>query len=216
MTGMVPSRHSISLLVPSLNTTIHKTACMINHFLQTQQVYQTLQIPRRDDQEWIYIPIPSHSSAVNSHCYPFSFPGLSLIPISEKYPLGYSHSQTRYQNNKVVNVNSWQLCNRKAVPQKTGHHTHTRLTALCPGLPSWAGTRKVKPIWILLEQETVSGSGISWAMCKSAPRSRQITMPAPHYSSFLQAGCPSCRPTNSVKALKAPKLDINRWKIKIL
>ena len=31
---------------------------------------------------------------------------------------------------------------------------HTRLTALCPGLPRWAGTRKVKPIWILLEQET--------------------------------------------------------------
>ena len=41
--------------------------------------------------------------------------------------------------------------------------THTRLTALFPGLPGWAGTRKVKPIWILLEQETVSGSGISWA-----------------------------------------------------
>ena len=29
-------------------------------------------------------------------------------------------------------------------------------------------TRKVKPIWILLKQETVSGSGISWAICKSA------------------------------------------------
>jgi len=27
--------------------------------------------------------------------------------------------------------------------------------------------------------------------------------PAPHHSVFLQAGCPSCRPTNSVKALKA-------------
>jgi len=40
-------------------------------------------------------------------------------------------------------------------------------------------------------------------MCKSAPRSRQITTPAPHHSVFLQAGCPSCRPTNSVKALKA-------------
>ena len=50
-------------------------------------------------------------------------------------------------------------------------HTHTyRLTALCPGLPGWAGTRKVKPIWILLKQETMSGSGISWAICKSAPR----------------------------------------------
>jgi len=41
-------------------------------------------------------------------------------------------------------------------------HTHTRLMALFPGLPVWAGTRKVKPIWILLKQETVSGSGISW------------------------------------------------------
>ena len=42
-------------------------------------------------------------------------------------------------------------------------HTHTRLTALFPGLPGWAGTKKVKPIWILLKQETLSGSGISWA-----------------------------------------------------
>ena len=72
-------------------------------------------------------------------------------------------------------------------------NTHTRLTALFPGLPGWAGTRKVKPIWILLEQETVSGSGISWAICYAS------TPPL----SFLQAGCPSCRPTNSVKALKA-------------
>jgi len=31
-------------------------------------------------------------------------------------------------------------------------YTHTRLTALFPGLPGWAGTRKVKPIWILLKQ----------------------------------------------------------------
>jgi len=27
-------------------------------------------------------------------------------------------------------------------------HTHARLSALCPGLPGSAGTRKVKPIWI--------------------------------------------------------------------
>ena len=60
--------------------------------------------------------------------------------------------------------------------------THTRSTALFPGLPRWAGTRKVKPIWILLKQETVSGSGISWAICKSACCSRQITTPAPHHS----------------------------------
>ena len=46
-------------------------------------------------------------------------------------------------------------------------------------------------------------SGISWAICKSAPCSRQTTMPATHHSVFLQDGCPSCCPTNSVKALKA-------------
>ena len=34
------------------------------------------------------------------------------------------------------------------------------------------------------EQETVSGSGISWAICNSAPRPRLITMPAPHHSIF--------------------------------
>ena len=83
------------------------------------------------------------------------------------------------------------------------HTEHTHLTVLCPGLPRWAGTRMVKPIWILLKQETVCGSGISWTICKSEPCSRPITMPAPHHSVFLQAGCPSCRPTNSVRALKA-------------
>ena len=91
----------------------------------------------------------------------------------------------------------------------SNYHTHTRLTALCSRLPGWAGTRKPKVIWILLKQETVSDSGISWAICKSAPRSRQITTPAPHHSVFLQAGCPSCRPTNSVKALKAIMTDNN-------
>jgi len=37
----------------------------------------------------------------------------------------------------------------------------------------------------LLEQEIVSGSGISWTICKSAPRPRQITMPASHHSVFM-------------------------------
>ena len=94
------------------------------------------------------------------------------------------------------------------MPRPFFTHTHIRLTALFPGLPGWAGTRKVKPIWILLKQETVSGSGISWDICKSAPYSRQITTPTPHHC-FLQAGCPSCRPTNSVKALKHDHALVN-------
>jgi len=77
-------------------------------------------------------------------------------------------------------------------------HTHTHLTALCPGLPGWAGTGKTKPIWILLKQETVSGSGVSWAICKSAPCSRQITMPTPHHSVFYRLDAlPAAQPTVS-------------------
>ena len=46
-----------------------------------------------------------------------------------------------------------------------------------------------------------SGSGIIWKICKTASRSRKkTTMPIPH-PMLLQAGCSSCHPTNSVKAL---------------
>ena len=78
---------------------------------------------------------------------------------------------------------------------------YTRLTALCPGLPRWAGTRTVKPIRILLKQETVSGSGISWAICTLLQTDNHASTPPLKF--FLQAGCPSCRPTKSIKALKA-------------
>jgi len=83
-------------------------------------------------------------------------------------------------------------------PSHRNTHTHTRLTALCPGLPRWAGTRKIKPIWILFEQETLSGSGISWAICRYAHHSRQITMPAPHHSVFYRPDAlPAAQPTAS-------------------
>ena len=58
--------------------------------------------------------------------------------------------------------------------------------------------QKVKPIWILLKQETVSGSGISWATCKSAPRSRQITTPDNHSKFFYRPDAlPAAQPTAS-------------------
>ena len=75
--------------------------------------------------------------------------------------------------------------NRK---NRFGSENRIESKLFCPNsnalLPGWAGTRKVKPIWILLKQETVSGSGISWTICKSAPRSRQTTTPAPHQCFF--------------------------------
>ena len=80
----------------------------------------------------------------------------------------------------------------------THTHTHTRLTALFTGLPGSAGNRKVKPIWILLKQETVRGSGTSCAICKSAPCSRQTTTPAPHHSVFYSPDAlPAAQPTAS-------------------
>jgi len=84
---------------------------------------------------------------------------------------------------------------RRSACKHTHTHTHPCNGPLS-GLPRWAGTRKVKPIWILLKQETVSGSVINWAICKSAPHSRQITTSAPDHSVFLHA-LPAAEPTAS-------------------
>jgi len=85
----------------------------------------------------------------------------------------------------IINSQADQLRLQAYLETLDGHtHAHTRSTALCPGLPGLAGTRKVKPIWISLKQETVSGSDISWTICKSAPRSRQKTTPVLHHSFF--------------------------------
>jgi len=40
-----------------------------------------------------------------------------------------------------------------------------------------------------------SGSGIIWAICKSAPSSRQTTTPAPHHSVFYRPFLPPNQPS---------------------
>jgi len=79
------------------------------------------------------------------------------------------------------------------------HNTHTHpFNGPFSGTTGWAGTRKVKSIWILLKQEIVSGSGIRWAICKFAPRSRQTTTPAPYHSVFYRPDAlPTSQPTAS-------------------
>ena len=66
----------------------------------------------------------------------------------------------------------------------THTHTHAHLTAVCPGLRTWAGTRKVKPMQV----------------CTSLQTDNHTSTPQ---LSFLQARYPSCHLTNSIKALKA-------------
>jgi len=53
---------------------------------------------------------------------------------------------------------------------------------------------KTKTNLDFLEQVTVSSTGISWAICKSAPRPSQITTPAPHPQFFA---LPAAQPTAS-------------------
>jgi len=94
------------------------------------------------------------------------------------------------------------------------NNNNTHLTTLCPGLPRWAVPERYNQSkFYILQQETVSGSGIR----RSASRSKQLTVPAPHHSRFLQAECNSCQPTNRVKALKetfpqkTETIPVNLW-----
>ena len=85
-------------------------------------------------------------------------------------------------------------------------HTHTQPfygpVKFCPDYPGELTpetyNQEGKTNLDLLEQETVSGSGISWAICKSAPCLRQITMPAPYHSVFYRPDAlPAAQPTAS-------------------
>ena len=82
------------------------------------------------------------------------------------------------------------------------HDTQTHLMAFSRNTPRWAGIRKVKPIWILLKEETVSGSGINWV---TGSRSRHLTTPAPTTAGRWWAGgaahCPP-HPLSSVTGLQ--------------
>jgi len=70
------------------------------------------------------------------------------------------------------------------------NNKNTCLRALCPGIPKWASTRKVKPIWIYWIKR-------QWlAVASSGPHANMHIAPDSH-------------PTNSIKALKALSTSIN-------
>ena len=123
--------------------------------------------------------------------HPFNgpFSGTTLVSRYQKGKTNRDFTEARDSEWQWHQLGHMQVC----ISLQTDNHAstpplnnNTHLTSLFPGLSRWAGTRKAKPIWILLKQETVSGSGISWAVCKSAPSSRQITMAAPHHSVFYR------------------------------
>jgi len=84
-------------------------------------------------------------------------------------------------------------------------HTHTRLTALF--FRDYLG-EPVPERSTNIDFTEARDSEWQWhqlgcmQVCTSLQRDNHASTPP---LSFLQAGCPSCRPTNSVKALKATK-----------
>jgi len=84
------------------------------------------------------------------------------------------------------------VCTVWAVAKSQTWVTHARLAALRPGLPGWAGTRKVKLIWILLKQETVSGSGMTWASLQTDNHAS-----TPPLSFYRPDALPATQPTAS-------------------
>jgi len=95
---------------------------------------------------------------------------------------GHAGSKTLHQQNPpVINWRCWLT--------QVDLYTYTRLMALCPGLPGWAGTTEARDSewqWHQLGHMQV---------CTSLQTDNHASTPP---LTFLQAGCPSCRLTMSM------------------
>ena len=86
-------------------------------------------------------------------------------------------------------------------------HTYTRLTALFPGYPG-------EPVPEgKTNQDFTEARGSEWQWHQLCRMQVCTSLQADNHACtppliFLQAGCPSCRPTNSAKALKAQQYNI--------
>ena len=98
-------------------------------------------------------------------------------------------------------------------PQKHSH-THNRFTALFPGPPGWAGARR-ELVDFMVQGKINRGRHTDLRLGATPSGLTSAHLHHPPY--FLWAGCPSCHPTNSVKALKAIAvkccIKFSRWKI---
>ena len=83
-------------------------------------------------------------------------------------------------------------------------HTHNRFTALFPGPPGWAGARR-ELLDFVVHGKINRGRYTDHPAGHHSIRTNQCLPPLSRH--FLQAGCPSCCPTTSVK-------DWRQWLIK--
>jgi len=123
------------------------------------------------------------------------------------------HPQTLHNIEHKILWNSYkvQKCFRQSVHTRVSititTPRHNRLMALFLGPPGWAGARR--ELVDFMVQGTINrGRHTDHLAGHHSIRTNQCPPPPSPY--FSQAGCHSCRPTNSVKALKAVTCFYNR------
>ena len=94
------------------------------------------------------------------------------------------------------------------------YNTHTRLTALLSGTTRVSRYQKGKT-----NRDFTEARDSEWQWHQMGRMQVCISLQTDNHAStsplsFLQAGCPSCHPTNSVRALKALQHKINTKKLK--
>ena len=125
---------------------------------------------------------------------------------------------------RVRQTDGSQLCLMPCC-HNTRTHARTRLTALFSGLPRWSGTRKVNKSGFQCTEglpqkgktnlDFTEARYSEWQWHQLGHMQVCTSLQTDNHAStlplcFLQAGCPSCRPTNSVKALKANPAAVRR------
>ena len=81
--------------------------------------------------------------------------------------------------------------------KQTNHHHNHHFTALFPGPPGWASARR-ELLDFMVQGKINRGRHTDHPAWRHSIRTNQCPLHQPPH--FLHSGCPSCRPTNSVKA----------------
>jgi len=101
------------------------------------------------------------------------------------------------------------------------HHLQVVVVVVVPFNGLWSGTTQVgvyqkkQLLWIFMEQGRIMEAEAPTVRVGATPTGLTAPSPPQPLRGFLQAGCPSCHPTNSVKALKAHHLQADCQKTRI-
>jgi len=135
---------------------------------------------------WSSTKVTSHHKAPPSQTYSVTA-FMTVVP----------HNHTHIQTTKTTYFNIMCFINYIA------NTPHNRFMALFPGPPGWAGARR-ELLNFMVQGKINRGRHIDHPAGRHSIRTKQCPPPPPPH--FLQVGCPSCHPTNSVKALKATNI----------